>query len=147
MRDLVVLFVRLVFTIARLSRPGGLRPAVAESILIKHQLQILNRWRKRSPNLRSSDRIIVSFCALLIRRARLILSAVTLKPSRLGATRCTHLNEGGDLASLFSSCLIEGGGTLFAIFLISSIIGAERIISECVSNCRLSGNTKLETLT
>ena len=75
MRDLVVLFVHLVVTIARLTRPGGIRSVVAESILIKHQLQILNRNRKRAPNLRSLDRIIVGFCALFIRRARLIRSA------------------------------------------------------------------------
>ena len=72
MRDLVVLFVHLVVTIARLTRPGGIRSVVAESILIKHQLQILNRNRKRAPNLRSLDRIIVGFCAgfcaLFIRR-------------------------------------------------------------------------------
>ena len=49
MRDLVVLFVHLVVTIARLTRPGGIRSVVAESILIKHQLQILNRNRKRAP--------------------------------------------------------------------------------------------------
>ena len=80
MRDLVVLFVHLVVTIARLTRPGGIRSVVAESILIKHQL---NRNRKRAPNLRSLDRIIVGFSALFIRRARLLRSAVTLKPSTL----------------------------------------------------------------
>src|SRR5215471_4067721 len=83
MRDLVVLFVHLVVTIARLTRPGGIRSVVAESILINHQLQILNRNRKRAPNLRSLDRIIVGFSALFIRRARLIRSAVTVKPSTL----------------------------------------------------------------
>src|SRR4030095_8509330 len=83
MRDLVVFFVHLVITIARLSRTGGLRSVVAESILIKHQLQILNRGRKRAPNLLSFDRIIVGFCALFIRRSRLIRSAGTLKPSTL----------------------------------------------------------------
>src|SRR5262249_46249272 len=83
MRDLVVLFVHFGVTIARLTRPGGIRSVVAESILIKHQLEILNRNRKRAPNLRSLDRIIVGFCALFIRRARLIRSAVTLQPSTL----------------------------------------------------------------
>ena len=82
MRDLVVLFVHLVVTIARLTRPGGIRSVVAESILINHQLQILNRNRKRAPNLRSLDRIIVGFSALFIRRARLIRSAVTLNHPR-----------------------------------------------------------------
>src|SRR5215471_16748436 len=79
MRDLVVLFVHLVVTIARLTRPTGIRSVVAESMLIKHQLQILNRNRN-APNLRSLDRIIVGLCALFIRRARLIGSAVTLQP-------------------------------------------------------------------
>src|SRR5215813_9449554 len=64
-------------------RMTGIRSVVAESILIKHQLQILNRNRKRAPNLRSLERIIVGFGALFIPRARLIRSAVTLKPSTL----------------------------------------------------------------
>src|SRR5215472_11460311 len=83
MRDLAVLFVHLVVTMARLTRPKGIRSVVAESIPIKHQLQILNRNRKRAPDLRSLDRIIVGLCALFIRRARLIRSAVTVKPSTL----------------------------------------------------------------
>ena len=83
MRDLLVLIVHLVVTIAQLVRPGGIRSVVAESILIKYQLQILNRNRRRAPNLRSLDRIIVGFCSLFICRARLVRSAVTLKPSTL----------------------------------------------------------------
>jgi hypothetical protein len=34
--------------------PGGLRSVVAESVLVKQQLLILNRSRQRSPNLRTS---------------------------------------------------------------------------------------------
>ena len=49
MRDLVILLVHLITTIFRLAKPGGLRAVVAESILAKHQLLILNRSRKRSP--------------------------------------------------------------------------------------------------
>jgi len=41
--------------------------AVAESLLVKHQLLILNRSRKRSPNLRSADRAVAGLCAFLIR--------------------------------------------------------------------------------
>ena len=50
MRDLAVLFLHLA-TVARLAGPGGVRSVVAESVLVKHQLLILNRSRKRSPNL------------------------------------------------------------------------------------------------
>jgi hypothetical protein len=70
-------------TLARLLGPGGIRSVVAESILVKQQLLILNRSRQRSPNLRSSDRLVAGLCALLIRPARLIRSAIVLKPSTL----------------------------------------------------------------
>jgi hypothetical protein len=63
--------------------PGGARSVVAESVLIKHQLLILNRSRKRSPNLRVSDRIAAGVCALFIRPGRLIRSAIVIKPSTL----------------------------------------------------------------
>ena len=72
MRDLVVLFVDIIATLARLLGPGGTRSVVAESVLIKQQLLILNRSRQRSPNLRSADRLVAALCALLIRPARLI---------------------------------------------------------------------------
>src|SRR5262245_63485006 len=81
MRDLVILFVHVIATLVRLLGPGGIRSVVAETVLIKQQLLILNRSRQRSPNLRSSDRLVAGLCALLIRPARLIRSAIVLKPS------------------------------------------------------------------
>ena len=55
MRDVVILFVHLIVTVVRLAGPGGLRSIVAESVLVKHQLRILNRGRKRAPNLRGGS--------------------------------------------------------------------------------------------
>jgi hypothetical protein len=83
MRDLVTFFIHLITTVARLASPGGIRSVVAESILVKHQLLILNRSRQRAPNLRLSDRIIAGWCALFMRPSRLIRSAIVLKPSTL----------------------------------------------------------------
>ncbi|HUE90234.1 MAG TPA: hypothetical protein VMO26_29480 [Vicinamibacterales bacterium] len=83
MRDLVVLFLHLLATVARLAGPGGARAGVAESLLIKQQLLILNRCRKRPPNLRLPDRMVAGLCALLMRPRRLIRSAIVLKPSTL----------------------------------------------------------------
>ena len=83
MRDFLVLLVHLIVTIVRLIKPGGFRSVVAESVLIRHQLLILNRGRKRAPNLRSSDRVMASLCMLFIRRTRLLRSAIVLKPSTL----------------------------------------------------------------
>ncbi|HWO31706.1 MAG TPA: hypothetical protein VNO32_23170 [Candidatus Acidoferrum sp.] len=45
MRDVVILLVHLIVTVVRLARPGGLRSVIAESVLVKHQLLILNRGR------------------------------------------------------------------------------------------------------
>src|SRR5216684_2450010 len=83
MRDLAVLFLHLIATVAQLVGPGGARSVVAESVLVKQQLLILNRSRKRAPNLRRSDRIVAGVCALLMRPGRLIRSAIVLRPSTL----------------------------------------------------------------
>ena len=64
----------------RLTRPGGLRSVVAESVLVKHQLVILNRGRKRAPNLRTADRVIAGLCSLFMRQPRIVRSAITLNP-------------------------------------------------------------------
>src|SRR5260370_13326380 len=72
MRDLAVLFIHLITTVARLAGSGLARSVVAESVLVKQQVLIMNRPRRRSPNLRVSDRIVAG---------RLIRSAIVLKPS------------------------------------------------------------------
>lgn len=83
MRDFLVLLIHLVVTAARLTRPGGVRSVVVESVLLRHQLLILNRGRKRAPNLCARDRLIAGFCTLFIRRARLLRAAIVLRPSTL----------------------------------------------------------------
>src|SRR6476661_5728051 len=83
MRDIFTLFLHAIVTIIRLAQPGGPRAVVAESILMRHQVLILNRGRKRAPNLWSSDRIIAGLCSLLMRPARVLRSAVVLKTSTL----------------------------------------------------------------
>jgi putative transposase len=83
MRDLTVLILHVLATIARLAGPGGARAVVAESVLIKQQLLILNRSRRRSPNLHLVDRVVASVCTLLIRPSRLVRVAILLKPSTL----------------------------------------------------------------
>jgi putative transposase len=82
-RDFAVLVLHLLTTIARLAGPGGARSVVAESVLLKQQLLILNRTRKRAPNLRITDRVAAGVCALLMHPRRLVRSAVVLKPATL----------------------------------------------------------------
>ena len=83
MSDILALFLHVIVTVIRLARPGGLRSVVAESTLVRHQLLILNRGRKRAPNLRVSDRMIAGLCSLLMRPARILRSAIVLRPSTL----------------------------------------------------------------
>jgi len=81
--NLVILFIHFIATLARLLGPGGVRSIVAESLILKHQLLIVNRSRQRSPNLCTSDRILAGLMALLVRPTRLLRSAIVLKPSTL----------------------------------------------------------------
>src|SRR5499433_3019495 len=83
MRDIFTVFLYAIVTIIRLGKPGGLRCVVAESVLMRQQLLILNRGRKRAPNLRSSDRIVAGLCTLLMRPIRVLRSAIVLKPATL----------------------------------------------------------------
>jgi hypothetical protein len=69
--------------VARLAGPGGARAVVAESVLVKQQLLILNRSRRRSLNLRLSERVVAGLCTLFMRPSRLVRVAVVLKPSTL----------------------------------------------------------------
>ena len=83
MRDVAILFIHLIATVARFLGPGGTRSVVAESVLVKHQLLLLNRSRSRSPNLRPRDRVIAGLCAALMRPTRLLRSAIVLKPATI----------------------------------------------------------------
>lgn len=83
MRDLIILIVHLVVTTVRLMRPGGARSIVAESLLLKQQLLIVTRARRRAPHLRPLDRFVTALCAGLMRPARLVRSAIVVKPATI----------------------------------------------------------------
>src|SRR5262249_97351 len=83
MRDIFILFLHAFVILIRVCRPGGLRSVIAESVLMRHQLLILNRGRKRGPNVRASDRIIAGLCTLLMPPAHVLRSAIALRPSTL----------------------------------------------------------------
>jgi len=78
--------------------------ARAESVLVKHQLLILNRSHQRAPNLRASDRFVAGLTSLFMRPSRLIRSAIVLKPSTL-----LNLPEPSKAEST-TSCFRPGAG-------------------------------------
>ena len=83
MRDLFLLLVQVLTTLIRFLRPGGVRAIVAETLLLKHQLLIINRTRQRAPNLTSVDRVLLGVWTLCVNPRRLSRVAVILKPPTL----------------------------------------------------------------
>ena len=83
MRLLFILIVHLLVTLGRLTGPGGVRAVAAESLAVKHQLLIMKRSQRRSPNLTAWDRMILGFCTLLVSPRRWGKISVILKTSTL----------------------------------------------------------------
>lgn len=83
MKDLITPLLHLLTTIARLLGPGGAQAIVADSLLMKQQLLIVNRSRKRAPNLTVTDRVLLGFWSLFLSPRRIRRSAIILKSSTL----------------------------------------------------------------
>ena len=91
MKDLLVLLAHLLTTIAKLLGPGGARAVVADSLLMKQQLMVINRSRRRAPNLSALDRFLFGFWSLFLnpRRIQRARDYSGLRPSPLrGRRRC-----------------------------------------------------------
>src|SRR5438105_14365556 len=79
MIHLLILAVHLLATIAKLVRPGGVRAVVAESLVLKQQLLISSRARRRAPNLNAFDRFLLGLGSLFVPASRLPNLAAILK--------------------------------------------------------------------
>jgi transposase InsO family protein len=83
MKNAVVLLVHLLAGLSLLLGNAGTRAVLAENILLKQQLLVLQRSRRRAPNLRPADRFLFGFCSQLLSPRRLIRTAIILKPATL----------------------------------------------------------------
>jgi transposase InsO family protein len=83
MKDLLILLAHLLTTIAKLMGPGGARAVVADSLLMKQQLLVINRSRRRAPNLSALDRFLFGFWSLFLDPHRIQRAAVIIRPSTL----------------------------------------------------------------
>jgi hypothetical protein len=68
MKDFLLTLLHLAVTTAKLCGPGGVRAVMAENLLLKQQLIVLRRARRRAPNLTQSDRLLCGFWSLFLRR-------------------------------------------------------------------------------
>jgi len=83
MPHVLLILLHLLSKLGKLLRPGGAKSLVAENILLKQQLLILRRSRRRAPNLRSVDRVLFGFCSQLLSPRRLLRTAIILRPATL----------------------------------------------------------------
>jgi shikimate 5-dehydrogenase len=66
MKDLIVLLMHLLTTLAKIMGPGGTKAVVADCLLMKQQLLVINRSRQRAPNLSALDRFLLGFWSLFL---------------------------------------------------------------------------------
>ena len=105
MKDLPVLFLHLLVTIAKLLGPGGAKAVVADSLLMKQQLLVTNRSRRRAPNLSTLDRCLFGFWSLFLDPRRIQRAAVVIQPSTL--FKFHNLLKQQKYRRLYSSCRRE----------------------------------------
>src|ERR1700688_3704627 len=80
MKDLLLTLLHLAVMTAKLCGPGGVRAVIAENLLLKQQLIVLRRVRRRAPNLALSDRLICALGSLFLNPGRI------RKIAKLGVT-------------------------------------------------------------
>jgi hypothetical protein len=83
MQHLLQFLLQVVRSLGKLLKPDGVKALVAENCLLKHQLLIANRSRRRAPNFRFSDRLLFGLGSLFLRPRRLLRTAILIKPSTL----------------------------------------------------------------
>lgn len=83
MREKIELLIHFICTLTKLLRPGGVKTVMAELIVTKQQLIVLNRGSTRTPNLTSFDRFYFGLMAFFIGENRLEKVAVILNPATI----------------------------------------------------------------
>jgi hypothetical protein len=83
MKVAIVLLAHMFVRMAVLLRPGGFKMLLAENLVLKQQLLVLQRSRRRSPNLRWSDRLWFGFWTVFLNPRRLLRAAIVVQPANL----------------------------------------------------------------
>ncbi len=83
MKDTLLLAIHLISLMVRLLQPGGMKAVVAENLVLKKQLLVIQRARGRAPNLTTMDRFIFGWLAMMLSQKRMVRSSVVIKPSTI----------------------------------------------------------------
>ena len=79
MRALFEFIIHLLTTVFTLLKPGGVKAIASENLMLRQQLIVVQRTRKRAPNLKTSDRFIFGLLSFLINPDRLRKIAIIVK--------------------------------------------------------------------
>lgn len=80
MRALFEFTVHLLITLFTLLKPGGVKAIASENLILRQQLIVAQRARRRAPNLKTSDRFLFGLLCALISPNRLRKISIILKP-------------------------------------------------------------------
>src|SRR5262245_28846075 len=83
MKDFLLILLHLAVMAAKLCGPGGVRTVVAENLLLRQQLIVLRRGRRRASSLRMSDRFLCGLGSLFLSPGRIRKVAIALRLSTL----------------------------------------------------------------
>jgi len=83
MKCLASMILRLLAVLITLPGTRGIRAVLAENFLLKRQLLVVRRSRRRAPNLCTADRWLFGFYSQFLNPRRLIRASIILKPATL----------------------------------------------------------------
>src|SRR6266849_3155524 len=101
MKDFLLTLLHLAVLTAKLCGPGGVRAVIAENLVLKQQLIVLRRGRRRAPSLTLCDRLLCGFTSLFLSPGGIRKLAIALRPSTLLAFHQALVR--GKYRRLFSS--------------------------------------------
>ena len=93
MPEAIELLIHFFVSAIKLLKPGGVKVVMAETIAMKQQLIVMNRGKKRSPKLATSDRFLFALLAVFIGGSRLKKIAVIIKPTTILAFHKSLVNR------------------------------------------------------
>ena len=80
MKNMFMVFTYLLFVIPKWFRIGGMKALIAENLLLKQQLFLLTRSRKRAPNLSPLDRFLLGLWTICLDPRRIRRAAILVQP-------------------------------------------------------------------
>jgi hypothetical protein len=93
MSEAIELLIHFIVSAIKLLKPGGVKVVMAESMAMKQQLIVMNRGKKKSPKLVTSDRFLFGLLAVFIGGSRLKKIAVIIKPATILAFHKSLVNR------------------------------------------------------